>query len=84
MYRARDAFCLTGGQLSNHIMESWEIREKARKGVAKANEWLSDCVLKEVAIQRLGGERFFIQAVSRGAVRRVVKGVRVKPTIHAS
>ena len=67
---------LPGGKLVDKVMEGWRSHEKATKTVQKGSGWLTDCVLKEVAITRMGGEKFFHQAVQRGAIKRLVKGLR--------
>ena len=66
-------------------MDTFTAKETVAKGVDRANQWLSNAVLKEEAIARLGGEKWFLQAVERGAVRMVMRGSSMQPAwvMHA-
>ena len=74
---------LKGRHLQDKIVETFEQKVSAAKGVSRERGWVGEAVLEEIAAQRLGGQERLARAVQRGAVRVFQQGAGDVEVLHA-
>ena len=73
---------LCAGHLADKVMQHFEVEQKVSRKVVNSKHWSGEAVIEEVAEQKVGGPERLAQAVRRGAVRVIRRGLQAK--MHVS